>query len=716
MQHEATQAVSRVLLVDSEAGRLRALACSLEDVGLEIDLAAGGQEAVRLASSCSYAVVVTELQMSSMDGIALVQHLHSIHPAMSFIVQTGEGDGVLQRDYDLDPAFVTIHSKPWTPEEVISSVQQAVAAWRKRLSGANDPLRGAAAEAILVIEDDPADAELISRAIRRAMGGRGKPARAERLSEALELVRDNEYLVVLTDLSLPDAQGLDSVTRLHAAAPQTPIIVLSGSEDEELALQAIELGAQDYLVKGSFDRASIERSIRYAVQRKRSQQQVARLAHFDQLTGLANRATFRTQLNHAISRSTRRRESLAVMFLDLDRFKSINDTLGHHAGDQLLQEVGARLRHVVRDYDSVGRLGGDEFAILMEPPSDPASASLLAGRILDELRKPIRLGGNELVITSSIGIAPFPECGTTSDELLRAADTAMYAAKKTGRNKSCVSTRESREEALRQNLIDRELPSALARNEFVLHYQPQYDLRNGKLSGVEALLRWQRPGQTLISPADFIPALETSGLIHQVGQWVLRAACKQLKVWNDQGVTDITMAVNMSPRQFEEPDLFDLTCQVVEETGINPSQLEIEITESTLMRDTVRTKNVLSQLQQKGIRIAIDDFGTGYSSLAYLGKFAVDVLKIDRSFVASMEETSEHGRSIAAAIIGLGRAFDLDVVAEGIETPSQAQQLVRAGCNVGQGYLLGRPAEPHALDLKAVRPTADLVERTDNAA
>ena len=551
--------------------------------------------------------------------------------------------------------------------------------------------KGAACLSILLIEDNPGDADLVSKYLSETGPAKYELHHAERLSPALVLVHDRRFQVVLADLSLPDARGVDAVMRIYTAAPKTAIIVLSGMNDEALALQTVQLGAQDYLVKGQVDAPTLHRSIRYATERKRAEQHLAHLAHYDQLTGLANQVTFRDQLSQALARASRQNTLLAVMFLDLDRFKTVNDGLGHDVGDSLLQEIGKRLQAAVREYDTIARLGGDEFAVLVPDINDKAIPTRLAQRILGGLTAPITLKGSEVVVTCSIGVALFPDAGESSEDLLRSADIAMYAAKEAGRDNFQIFAVEDGQRALPRLRLERDLRQAVQRNEFVLHYQPQVDLRTNCVVGLEALLRWQRPDGSLVAPAQFVPSLEETGLIVDVGKWVIWTACMQLREWRETSRPNLRIAVNLSARQFEQDGLIDAVQGAIQEAGVLPGSIELEITESLLMRCTEKSNKSLSRLKDIGVRTAIDDFGTRYSSLAYLHRFSVDTLEIDRSFVQAIAQGKD-GAFIASAIVGLGHKLGLEVIAEGVETQEQLAFLREDGCDVIQGYLVGRPS------------------------
>ncbi len=423
---------------------------------------------------------------------------------------------------------------------------------------------------------------------------------------------------------------------------------------------------------------------------------------------LPNRKFFGDHLERTVARARRNGERIAAMFLDLDRFKRINDTLGHAAGDVLLNEVARRLSLCVRASDyfareglkpgaeddsvrgEVARLGGDEFTIMLDAIITPQDAAKVARRILAEISKPLNLEGRELVVTASIGISIFADDAGDADSLLKNADAAMYRAKELGRNNYQFFAKEMNTETFEKLTLESELRRALERDQFLLHYQPKFDVRTGRTVGVEALLRWQHPKWGLLLPAEFVPLAEDIGLIASIGEWVLDAVCRQLKEWQRLGVGDLNVAINLASPSLRQPDLVTRVAAALRHSGVPPERLMIEATESILIRDVGSTVSTLTQLRDLGVRISIDDFGTGYSSLSYLRRFPIDQLKIDRSFVKEITENA-HDAAICSAIISLGRGLGLEVVAEGVETVRQARALIQQDCHLMQGYLFSRP-------------------------
>jgi len=425
---------------------------------------------------------------------------------------------------------------------------------------------------------------------------------------------------------------------------------------------------------------------------KQSQAQLAHLAHHDPLTSLPNRLLFADRLGHALSRAERDGSQLAVLFIDLDRFKHINDSLGHLAGDGLLQEVARRLTAAVRREDTVARMGGDEFTLLLEDLRRPGDAAVLARKLLEALADPYSIAGKELYVTASVGISLYPRDGARADELVRNADAAMYQAKDDGRNGYHFYTPALTATALQRVHLEADLRRALSRGELTVHYQPQIDLGTGRLIGAEALVRWQHPEQGLVPPDRFIHLAEDTGLIIELGELVLRAACRQAVDWLAAGVPIERIAVNVSAQQVQRSDFVGTVRKALADTGLPPRHLELEVTESFIMGQAEAGIRILHELRGMGVRLAVDDFGTGYSSLGYLKRLPIDMLKIDRSFVTDLQGGGED-LAIAKAVIALGRTLGLKVIAEGVEHDLQAGLLRAEGCHYGQGFLFGRPVE-----------------------
>lgn len=432
---------------------------------------------------------------------------------------------------------------------------------------------------------------------------------------------------------------------------------------------------------------------------ERVQEKLYDLAHTDALTRLPNRLLFLDRLRQAMSHAERAERLVAVLLLDLDRFKTVNDTLGHSIGDQLLVEVAGRLQECMRDGDTVARLGGDEFTVLIPELRQITDAETIAHKVISALQHPFLLNGHEVFVTPSVGIAIHPFTDNI-EELLVNADTAMYRAKEQGGNQHLFYTHHMRTASAQKLTLESSLRRAIDRDELRLHYQPQVELATGRLIGAEALIRWQHPERGLLGPAEFIPLAEETGLIVAIGEWALRQACAQARQWQQAGRNDLRVAVNLSARQFYQKDFANMVKSILLHSGLAPDLLDLELTENTLMQNTAGTVGALNELHELGVHVTMDDFGTGYSSLSYLKRFPIDCVKIDRSFVTDIT-TDPNDAAIANAIIAMARSLDLRVVAEGVETEGQLRYLCEHGCHEAQGYLIGRPvpAETFPLDL-----------------
>ena len=543
---------------------------------------------------------------------------------------------------------------------------------------------------LLMVEDNPGDVRLVREMLAEGRPGACVVDHVERLSDAVGRLDGEPVDVVLLDLSLPDAQGLDALAQVHAADPKVPIVVLSGHCDEDLAVQAVQSGAQDYLVKGQGTGDLLHRAIRYAIERKRLEERLENLARYDDLTGLANRRYFHERLEEAIEMAQRLNRFVALMFMDLDRFKQVNDTYGHPAGDALLKEVAGQLEATVRQTDTVTRLGGDEFAIILVNLESETTVNTLATRIIERLSQPVTVDGCLVKSGTSIGISLYPYDAADPDELIRKADHALYQAKAEGRGAYHMYDEAMQAGARARMVIENDMRLALVREEFVLYYQPQVSIPDRRIVGAEALVRWRHPARGLVPPGEFVPVAESSGLIVEMGEWVLRESCARNKAWQDAGLPPIRVAVNISARQFQSENLIPAVELALEESGMDSEWLELEITESVVLADADRVAEKLRLLNDMGVRLALDDFGTGYSSLAYLKRFPVQRLKIDQSFVRNLTMDADDA-AITKAVIQLGHSLHLDVIAEGVETEEQLAFLRRQHCREIQGFLIGRP-------------------------
>ena len=443
--------------------------------------------------------------------------------------------------------------------------------------------------------------------------------------------------------------------------------------------------------------------------RRRDAARLLALANDDPLTALPNRALFHQRLQRALLRAQRFNEGVAVLVIDLDRFKNVNDTLGHEVGDRVLQAVADRLKAGVREVDTVSRLGGDEFAVLVENVTETRIVATIAGKLLKEIAEVLMLGGHEYQITASIGISAYPADGSDATTLLKNADIAMYRAKEQGKNNVQFYAAEMNAHSMARLSLETGLRHALDRGEFLLHYQPKVDIASGRIVGMEALVRWMRPQLGMVSPAEFIPLAEETGLIVPIGAWVLRAACERNSAWQRLGMAPLRVAVNLSARQFVQANLVSEVARVLDASRLAPASLELEITESMVMDNPERAIQTLRQLKSMGIALAIDDFGTGYSSLGYLKRFPIDNIKIDRSFIKDIPRNADDA-TITRTIIDMTHNLRLRVVAEGVETAAQLDFLRRHGCDEMQGYYFSRPlAEDAFLALVRAQETKNAV-------
>lgn len=543
---------------------------------------------------------------------------------------------------------------------------------------------------VLLVEGDAAEAFLVKNYLAVVDRDSFAVTHVSQAKEAIDRLDSEVFDVLLLDLMLPDGHDLELVSTIREVSPSMPIVLLTSPEHESLAAEATGRGAQDYCVKGRDGGPILRRALRQAIERKRLEEKVAAINQYDYLTGLPNRALLRSHLYRAINRADRSHRTCALFFLDLDRFKLINDSYGHTAGDSLLRQFADRLQRNLRRSDFVARVGGDEFAILVEDLNGPDDAKRIAEKILGALAAPLPFLGIDVYASVSCGVALYPgTAGMSVDQLLTAADVAMYRAKEQTQSNYQVfqpSMLEATSERLR---LESDLHGALKRNELTVYYQPQVDVATGKVIGVEALVRWIHPKHGLVSPAEFIPIAEDIGLIVPIGEFVLEQAVKQVAEWNAQGL-DLRIAVNISPAQFRQGQLPKRVTDVLTRSNIAPQKLELELTESMLVEDLRATQELLRELKALDVRIAIDDFGTGYSSLAYLQRFTVDVLKIDRSFVDGLG-TEPSDEAIATAVISMSRALKLEVIAEGVESAQQFRFLKDHGCDTVQGFFFCKP-------------------------
>lgn len=533
--------------------------------------------------------------------------------------------------------------------------------------------------------------------------------------EAIDVFTRERPDLLFLDVEMPGMDGLEVCRRIREM-PQgeaIPIMIVTGSDDRRSIDEGFEAGATQYKTK-PVNWSLLSRDVQYMLRAsnafnslKRQEDRLRYLAYFDPLTNLPNRRSFIEQLNRILKRSQRRNMQAALLFIDLDNFKRINDSIGHGRGDKLLVEIAKRLTLELREDDAlsfmapedgdvehdgsteIARLGGDEFTVVLSDLEGGDGAEAVAKRILHRLSQPIALHSHNPVVTPSIGIAMFPDDGADPDVLVRNADTAMYAAKAEGRACFRFYNERMNAKAVEHLKLEEELREAITVNQLELHYQPQVDSVNGQVVSMEALVRWKHPVRGMVSPGEFIPVAERTGQIVELGDWILKEAARNCAIWNDAGYSDFRICVNLSPLQFNQPNLTETVADFLKESGLSAERLELELTESAIMTDAETNIAKLGQLKELGIALAVDDFGTGYSSLSYLKRFPIDTLKIDQTFVADLE--SQDGRALVDAIIALAKTLNLQVIAEGVETLEQANYLIGNECHLLQGYYFSRP-------------------------
>ena len=532
--------------------------------------------------------------------------------------------------------------------------------------------------------------------------------------QALRIFSDTAPDIVLIDAAMPSLDGFEACSKLRTAprGSDTPVLMVTALNDDESMERAFSAGATDYITK-PVHWTILRQRVRRMVNERRAEKRINFLAYHDALTGLANRTLFMERLEQALTVSSRRSCKLALLFLDLDGFKLVNDTLGHDAGDLLLKIVASRLDRCLRENDTVARLGGDEFTIVLQGIEHNGQPSAAAVRVLDALAHPVSVKNREIFVGASIGIAMYPTDGRDAVTLLKNADTAMYRAKEHGRNTYQFYTPDMGTQVLVRMSLESSIRRALEKDEFTIHYQPMVDLGSGALVCAEALVRWQHSELGLVPPAQFIALAEETGLINPLGKWVLRSACACAKQWQSDRERPLRLAVNLSGKQFGDHRLVASIQEVLAETGLDPTLLELEITENTVMQNTDNAVSMISELKRLGIHVSVDDFGTGYSSLSYLKRLPLDALKIDRSFVGNVPADPDDS-AIVKAIVAMAHSLRLGVVAEGVETADQIRFLREQSCDIVQGYYLGRPM-PQDQFAALVRTGRNLIPGPDEA-
>lgn len=697
------EAAPSVLLVDDDEVNLMVTALSLRERGFTVTEATSGEQALDLLSRTGFDIVVLDAVMPGLDGFVTCARLRSM-PGLDHVpvlMLTGlDDDASIRHAYQVGATDFFVKSPQWSLLEGrlryllrASRTRQELVRSRARLARAQDLARMGSFDWQPVADRWEGLLHLSQEALRVFAVGQGASLSLKDLVRMVPRAERGSLLrrlndmwvhrsVLATDVSLVLPDGRRRV--VHLEAEPDP-------DHHDPGAGVVYTG----IVQDVTDRRAAEDKIRH-------------LANFDALTGLPNRRQLIWRTERALEYARRLGHLCALLLIDLDRFKIINDTLGHAAGDELLTEVALRLRGCVRHSDrvvenaldgggarvhrsleAVGRLGGDEFVALLPEVATEEDAERVARRILDAMRPPIHIGGQECFVTASVGVALFPRDGQTVLDLLRNSDVAMYSAKESGRNAAAVFAPNLASRGLERLELESALHKAIEREELVLHYQPKVDVRSARMVGAEALMRWQR-GDRLVPPGDFIPLAEESGLIVPMSEWALREALRQSRRWRDSMSFDGSIAVNLPARLFEKPDLVDHIAGFADEIDVPMASVQLEITETGLMKDIQGVVPALKSLNAKGVKIAIDDFGTGYSSLSYLTSLPISELKIDGSFVRDLGVTAESS-AVASAIIALARALGLSVVAEGVESLRQMEVLHRLGCGVMQGYLFSRP-------------------------
>ena len=569
---------------------------------------------------------------------------------------------------------------------------------------------------ILVIDDD----EQVRRVLLDIFCDVYNCREASSAEEALTVLAEESFDLVLSDINMGGMSGLEMVPHVHSLSPDSVVLMISGQSNIETAIEAMRAGAFDYIMK-PFDirhvEAALERALnqRLLLTEKRRYKdelekllfertaEVDRLAYYDTLTSLPNRALFEDRLTQAVALAQRVNKRVAVLFVALDQLKKVNDTLGHLSGDQLMQQVAVRIRGCIRESDTVARFGGDQFVVMLPELESTKDALDVVALLQQTLHPSFKLGRQELFATASVGISFFPDDGRETSSLVKNANAALYRAKKSGGNEYRFYTADMHIKASKRFELETSLRHAIDNREFLLHYQPRVAIDSLKIVGVEALVRWQHPQLGLVPPMDFIPLAEETGLILPIGEWVLREACRQNRDWQNKGFAPMRVGVNISARQFQQQHLAETVLRILEETDLGPEFLELELTESSIMSNAEATIVVLTKLQTMGIAISVDDFGTGFSSLSYLKRLPIDSLKVDQSFVRELA-TDPDDAALVMAIVSLAHTLRLRVVAEGVETQEQLRFLRLLRCDEIQGYLISKPLPVEGIELLLTTP------------
>lgn len=702
-----------VLLVDDDDDDyqvVRDLISDLDDDDIELIREASYDAGLQALVNANIQVCLVDFRIGSESGVEFIRKLKAIGCTIPMILLTGAGDDAI------DLAAQTAGASNYLDKEGLtaSSLERALRYATNQLSSPDHLCLSAMGPAtsdkslissahaidaprILLIEDDEDDYLLTKDLLLDVFGKHLKLDWISSWRQAQEIILQSIHDVIIVDYRLGERNGLELVREAVQLGCSVPFIVLTGEGNREIDLEAMRAGATDYLIKGEITGPLLDRSVRYAVERHRAERRLAELAQIDQLTGLANRYRFREFLDHATARADRHGHRVALMLIDLNRFKAVNDTYGHAAGDLLLQEIADRLRGNVRTGDLVARLGGDEFTIVMTDIVDLAILDSTAKRLLSEIGKAVNIGNCDVEVGGSIGVALYPDDASSSDALIVSADTAMYAGKEDRIGACHFYTAEMHRRATRRLELEKRLRHAVEAGQLELYYQPQVELSSGRLLGFEALLRWHHPKLGLVSPTEFIQLAEESSLILDIGNWVLESSCAQLAAWRGAGFPDMHVAINFSARQFRDSGLVDTVADALNRYRLPPHFLEIEITESDILQKPKEAYALLNAFSDFGVCVALDDFGTGYSSLNHLRSFPGSVIKIDQSFIHDID-TIGNDRAIVKSLISMAHNLNLRVVAEGVERHRQLDYLRETGCDVVQGYLISRPCPALAID------------------
>lgn len=705
MESEAKKA--NILVVDDNPGKRLALVSVLEPLNQNCVTAGSGVDALRRLLDQEFAVILLDVQMPDMDGFETARLIRSRQRSectpIIFVTAYVRGEMDMLEGYSL--GAVDFIFTPIVPEILRAKVSvfvelsqqiQAIKQHEEHLERLVE-LRTAALTAEI------AERKQAEVSIRKLSSAMEKVADSIFITDANGVIEYvNSAFVIVTGYERDEAIGKSAGIiksgshdeKFYAQIWETLLrgevyrnVIVNRRKDGQLYHEAVTItpltDPQGHVTHFISSGKDMSESIQ-------AQERLHHLAHHDALTGLPNRVLFVERLKHALQRANHRKRAVAVMFLDMDRFKMVNDTLGHEAGDRLLQAMASRLLACVREGDTIARFGGDEFAGLLNDVASPEDVAPIVGKFLEALAPPFVIDGHELFVGGSIGVSLYPDDGADPQTLMKNADTAMYCAKQRGGNSSEFYYAGMNENALARLGMETGLRHALDRQEFIVHYQPQIDLKNGDVVGFEALLRWERPDVGPVSPKEFIPVLEETGLIVPVGEWMLRTACEQHRAWRAAGLPPLRMAVNISSRQFEASDLPETLQRVMQDATMPAEFLELEITESILMKNAARDMQALQALNAIGMRFAIDDFGTGYSSLIYLKRFPIDILKIDKAFVRDITDNGDDA-AIVRAIITMAHSLGIQALAEGVETREQVEFLRQQGCDLAQGYYFSPP-------------------------